>query len=90
MTKRKVEPKPDPTKNKVVATKVVAITDQMEAAKQVCCAAARSGESDPVPDVIVRAIGDSTSDTLLTVWRAWDIYATLTDDGWVIRADRVR
>jgi hypothetical protein len=86
MTKRttkQAESKPAPIK-------VVALTDQMEAAKQTILVATRSEDAIPVPDVMVRAIGDTTDDTLLTVWRAWDIYAVHTKDGWMTRPDRVR
>ena len=68
---------------------VVALTDQIEVARQALYVAAKSGAPAPVPDVLARALA-GTDDVLLTVWRAWDIYATQTDDGWIIRADQVR
>ncbi len=73
-----------------VLSPVVALTDQMDMARQHLYSMARSGkENAPVPDVMARALV-GTDDVLLTVWRAWDIYATLTDDKWMIRADQVR
>lgn len=73
----------------VQTTPVVALLDQMVTARLALYAAAKADESVPVPEVLARAL-EGTDDVLLTVWRAWDIYATHTDDGWMIRADQVR
>lgn len=82
MTKKVVKPVQ-------AAVQKVAIYDQMEVAKQALFTAARQDETIPIPPVLANALPvEGGVDVLLVVWRAWNIYATHSPDGWVMRADR--